>query len=492
MQKRALAGLLAGLTLSACGSTVQMLGAPGAGTGLSLQPGMDGTAAAGGAGAAGVSVPSTGTTATGPRTVSAGPAVTAQTVPRGAAPAVAGSRSAVEVGIVYFPDVSAFASALGGSASVGDQRAEAQAAVDWVNAHGGLAGHRIVPVYFAVQLTSTQPYDETEQEICDSFTQDHHVVAALMVGANVDNVMPQCFTSKRVLYLTGGHYLHDGTDYASFPYMVSPSEAGASRVAKALVDLILDRRLAKSGDTLGLLVIDEPAADRAVDDVVIPALKAHGISVAEYKVPYPASTPDTGNSVSLIDSAELKMYAQGVKTVMSLCPGCIAFFQKNAESQHYYPRYVLSSYDDPLALSTSANARQMANAVGIGFEPVKDVGTFTHPDVVRGNPTYDLCRTIEKSSGQVRDNQSNWAAQLFCDAVLQLYAAARAHPPRAVTGDTLLAGLTGLGTSHPSAMSFATSLSPRKHDGADAFRTLHFDAACTCVVYDDHTDHPLP
>jgi hypothetical protein len=77
------------------------------------------------------------------------------------APVSAPTQKPVEVGFVIYPDVGAAAAALGSSAEVGDQRAEVIAAVGWVNAHGGLAGHRVVPVLFEVSLTCTLTYAQS-------------------------------------------------------------------------------------------------------------------------------------------------------------------------------------------------------------------------------------------------------------------------------------------------------------------------------------------
>jgi len=487
----ALAGVVTALSVAACGSTVQLQGATTAGGDGLGTPGASGAAGsdtaastAGGAGGTGVSgAPAgggTGGAAAGSSTP--GPASAATSGATGAHAAGATSNKPVEIGIVIYPDVNAAAKSLGGSANVGDQKAEADTAIAWVNAHGGLNGHKLVPVYFSVSLTSTQPYSQTYQEICATFTQDHHVAATIFIG-NAENGLPACITKGHSLLLTHGHYLRTLQEYASYPTMYAPEEVSSDRVAQALVNQIVGRGILKSGDKLGVLVMDYAGPNRALNAIVTPQLKAKGIEVVSYSVPYPKSTPDIGNSVSAVQSAELAMASRGVKAVTFFCPGCFNFFMQDAESQAYYPRYVLTSYDDLLSTVAGKNhGRSLGNAVALSWSPVQDVSTFSHPDVEAGNATYALCRKVEQKN--IADDASLYASLALCGAVQDLYAAARASGTGAVTDATLAAGLGRLGSTHAGAANFATALSGQRHDGAAAFTTMHYDSGCDCLAYD--------
>lgn len=234
-----LAATAACLALTACGSTVQLssetlAGAPqGPGQGLGV-PTADGSGPpAGGQGSGatgstgttgGAGVGSTGSLSTGG---TAGPAAPGGPGPVATGPAAAApaTKSPVEVGVVIFPDVNAFAAQFGGSADVGNQRQEVLDAVAWVNTHGGLNGHRVVPVFFEVELTSTDTYAQTYQQICSTFTQDHKVVAAILVG-NAEPGLPACLRKAGSLFLTHGHYLRDASDYRQLTNIVTPEDAG--------------------------------------------------------------------------------------------------------------------------------------------------------------------------------------------------------------------------------------------------------------------------
>ncbi len=490
------------VVLTACGSTVQVRGTAaggalssevtGATDGLTV-PGVVGTDGSVTTPGAPGTVSAPGTTATG----SSGPAARGSAAPgKPAAPGASGvtptapaKKSKVEVGIIIFPDVNAAAARFGGSAAVGDQKAEALAAVNWVNAHGGLDGHAITPVFFEVSLTSTQTYATTYQQICSSFTEDHHVVATLLVG-NAEAGLPACLLKGKSLLLAHGHYLHDPSDFAAFPNLVTTEDAGSRRIAQAMVDQMLSKGLLKRGDKLGLLVMNYDGPRKARDEVIVPKLKAQGIEVVSYEVPYPQSTQDVSNSAAAVQSAQLRMAADGVKTVAFLCPGCVTFFVTDAESQGYYPRYVLTSYDTFSGYVGKGHKQSFAGALGIGFDPIRDVGVYKNATPLKGNDTFALCRSIEKAN--IVDDATLFASMAFCGEVLDLYAAAQANPVEALTWQSLAAGFDRLGTSHDGAANFATQLGPNRRDGVAAFRTMHYDAETDAFAYDGGGLLPLP
>lgn len=492
MRLSPLAAVAACLALTACGSTVQVEGRVGQADGL------DGAGLSAGrpqaAGTTGGALPGTtgvagseGTVGAGSGTTGAAPrARTVSSLPPAAEGAA--TRSPVEVGIVLFPDVGAFAAALGVSADVGDQRAMSETAVKWVNGHGGLNGHQVKPVYFEVELTSTQPYAVTYEEICSHFTEDHHVVAALVI-ANVEPSLAQCLAKTRTPLVVIGRFMYDAQDYRSLWNMVGPMDVGADRIARTLVGEITRRALVKRGDKLGLLVFNVGGARRARDQIVVPAMRARGADVVTYEIPYPQSTPDIANSASVVQSAQLAMAAQGVKTVMFLCPGCFTFFIQYAENQGYYPHYVLSSVD---GLTKRENhGRTLANTTVAAWDPVRDAGVYRHPELLKDNPTTALCRTVEKAN--YRSDDSIFAALGLCGELHALYQAARVDPASPVTGTSLLAGLNAFGTSYDASFSFpgSTRLAADQHDGVTRYRTMHYESGCDCYVFDKVALRPI-
>lgn len=441
---------------------------------------------------------STGATTGGPTGTTATSGTSGVPVPVGGSssrpapgPAVAAptTRSPVEIGIVIFPDVNAAAAMFGGSAAVGDQRGQVETAIAWINTHGGLNGHKLVPVIFEVELTSTQTYAVTYEEICSSFTEDHKVVAAILI-ANVEPALPTCLAKGGSLFLGHGRYLRDAADYRQLQRTITPEDAGSDRVARAIGEQLLSRGMVKRGEKLGLLVMDYGGPRRGRDEVLEPMMKQAGVTVVDYEIPYPQSTQAIANSAAAVQNAQLRMAAEGVKTVTFLCPGCATFFLQYADSQAYYPAYLMTSYDTFTGYKgKSESSRSLQKAVGLGWDPIRDVGTYSQPRWQAGNATHDLCRTVEKA--HIKDDMTNFSSQAFCGALMDLQAAARANPVTPLTADSLLAGFESFGTRHESAGNFATSLSRDRHDGTAAYRTLRYDSETLAFVYDGSPLRPL-
>lgn len=511
--------LVAALLLSACGSSLQVDGATvegslgggglevldGAGaaaggqpgdtaaggttidpvTGQPLPAGPDGTpgGAGGGAGGGGTGAGAGGTGGTG-AVGGGGSSGGSSGGTTGGSGGKAGSK--LEIGFVVFPDANAFAASLGGSGDTGDQEAQIRNAVKWANANGGLNGQEIVPVFFEVELTSAQPYSVTYQEICQFFTVDHKVSAVVLI-ANAANDLPDCLARKNVMLLASGHFIHDATDYRALPNLVTPREAGSDRVSEVMLDELDKAGLLKTGAKLGLLVMDYGAPNRSTDRVLAPAVRAKGATLTTYKIPPPTSTPGISNSVSAVQAATLRFASEGIETVMFLCPGCAPFFIQNAQSQEYFPRYLLTSYDTPLGLGKPENARSLEKAIAIGWEPDADVGTFANQPEVR-NASREQCRSIQKQ--YIKDNTTSFVSGSVCGAVLDLRAFAKKGG--GTDGRSLARGAGALGTTYPHAMTLRTKLTPARRDGAAAFRTLRYVASCTCLKYDSAGLKVLP
>ncbi|MCU1602811.1 MAG: hypothetical protein JWO22_3520 [Frankiales bacterium] len=426
-------------------------------TGSTSVPG--GTAAAGGSGGA-----STGSSASGAGGAVGGPAKLAP----------------VQIGITVITDVGKFAP----GATAGNEQAETDAAVKYVNAHGGLAGHVLAPVYYNFQLSDPSPYSTSMAAICSSWTQDHKVQLGMFVGAAVPNDLANCLNQHGVAYMSDGSYLHDATTYRQLPNMVSPSELDTSVAAQALLSNLFGTNAITSKDKVGVLVGDnEDAAGRAYNDVILRTLKARHISVNSYPVTFPNSTSDAANSVTQIDNAELHMATDGITRVIFLAPNCAVTFMQQADQQHYSPKYSLTSYDTPAGMigSSGAPAGQLANTSGIGWNPTTDVGTYGSK--AYDNATTKLCRTIEAPTGQDTDRLSEYATQVFCNAILSVQAAANASGAANLTGGAFISGFNALGSSFADSLTLGTRLSSSKHDGADKVRPFAYKPSCSCFRY---------
>jgi hypothetical protein len=509
----AIAVVIVGLSATACGTTVRdarsvlaqranegldgVVGgsstAPAPATSTSTSP--DGTAGApipttgpvtaqpSATGPASSGVPSTGTS--GQPTTPGGASSSATPTPHHSVPTGPAKLSPVEIGIIYSPDLGAFAKLFGATADVGDLQTEANAVISYINKHGGLDEHVLSPVYYSLSLTSTAPYSTTMAAICSSWTQDHHVAAGIAVGFSIPNDLAACLSAHHIPYLSGGNYLHDQATYASIPYLVSPYEAGTDEVMPALLKELLARHELTSKSKVGVLLgSNETAATDAYNNVIVPMLKGKVASVTSYDIAFPPSTTAAVAEAQTTSNDELHMRANGVTNVLFLAPGAEGSLIQDAYQQHWFPKYAITSFDTPWALA-SAHTKEigaaLAGAIGIGWQPTMDVGTYGSS--VFTNPTTRTCKAIEAPTGQLTNNEHEFAAYQYCDGLLSVQAAANASGAATITGSSLLAGYNALGTSHPDAIAMGERLDAQHHNGAGAYRPLAFNTGCRCFQY---------
>jgi hypothetical protein len=501
MKRRAVATVLASAVLSACGSTVQVRGTAALdGDGVTQQSGGTSTGGLGSTGSTstggtGGSSSAGGTGATNqpgsatPASANPGTVITVttggSTTSSGATgSSIRGDRTPIEVGILLFPDLDKAAQAFGDAVDTGNQTLITDTAVRWINTHGGVAGHPIKVIKHNVSLTSSETYDQIMQQACEDFTVDHKVAVAIAPATAANNNFAACLKKAGVQLLMSGHWMHDSQDWRQYPNLWSANEPDMGSVAKAMVDQVLNRSLAKPGGKVGLMTMTHPAGVRAANNVIKPKLKAAGIEVVEYTVPPPASTADSSNSVAVINSAELRMASEQIQTVLFLCPACLSFFARQANTQQYYPRYLSSSLDTPINIKDSEYSRSMRDAIMIGWQPDLDVGLYRHPKELADNGTRKLCHTMMDPIKQSRGDVSEFATQVICDSFLQVKKAAELNPVTPLNGPAFGVGMGRIGTGFPCALNYTTNLTPGHHGGVTSYRTMHWDSSKLAFVYD--------
>lgn len=509
MHRTVLAAIAVVLAVTGCGSTVStpaqstLVGGTGLGgqPGNGLEPGVglagpispDGSELAAGpdAGRPAAPGPTGDASLTGGADGSAAGPGGSSGSPGGASSGGAPSTKPVQVGIMLASDVGKFAAAFGADAgNAGSQEQIARRAVDHVNRKGGLAGRKIELVVFDVSLTSSETYAQQQQRMCTYFGEDHDVVAVLTVGSSLDNTFPQCLAKYGIINVAGGTYLHDDNDFRNVRNLVAPVEASVARLGKAMVQELTGRGLLKSGDKLGMLTEDAPAGLRTTNGVIIPLLKAKGIEVINYVIEGPTSTADISNSAAAIQSAQLRMAAEGVENVAFMCKGCHGLFVQYAESQSYYPRYFLHSIDGIRGAGGKGKRQSYDGAVALGWTPVADVGRAVAEKELAVNADAKQCREIMKEF--VSDDTSYFITQTLCGGFLDLAAAANALGGAPVTGANLMKGFDTFGTTRTTAVSFRTEINPSKHYGAVGYRRMTYDSSRDAFVYEDSVLRPFP
>lgn len=386
----------------------------------------------------------------------------------------------VPVLVNYDTVVNAFASK---GQTVGDQRAQAQAVIDFLNARGGMDGRQIAPV-FQEWDSSNGTFASQAQSTCAGLTQDNEVFAVANHTYGMDTLV-ECLARANTPLVAGGdtggwadQAMLD--TYDTFLYL--PGSLNFTRWG-ALIDGLVRADFFGEGTRTGLLYLDQPMYRNGSEQAVKPGLSRHGIElVAEQSIQYPESTAGVADTGAATSNAVLRFRAAGVDRVLFVEGiGLIPFlFMPEAESQGYRPRYAIHSSDQASWIVNNAPAAQLQGAVGMGWIVPNDVPLPRDPG---GNPTSDLCLGVYDDARVevLTDRFREHSALAICEHLLFL-ADALARAPE-VSPEGLRAGVEALGTSFRSPLSFATAFGPRRHDGTAAVRPMAYDAQCNCFLY---------
>jgi len=261
-------GLLAPAPGSVPGGAAPTGAAAGGTTGSGLGSGAVGSTP-GGTGTSNTGTGSTGTASGGSGTTAAmGPGVTAHKI---------------LVGLIWPKNQDAVNQAAGaGGISVGDTKADAQAIVDDINAHGGIAGRKIEPVFQPVDSTSAQTQDTQFAAACDHFTHDERVFAVVGTGPAS---YQSCLAKAGIAQLDESLPSLADSDFAQNPALVELGYPKLSRIAKAQLDALAHQKYfspwnARTGGPaptgkakVGILSIDDPGYSAVVNSILTPGLK---------------------------------------------------------------------------------------------------------------------------------------------------------------------------------------------------------------------------
>ncbi|HVF76457.1 MAG TPA: ABC transporter substrate-binding protein [Acidimicrobiales bacterium] len=486
--RRHLVALVAAmLTTAACGSTVPgaenlssaeleaYAGGDGLGIGGAGSAGGAGGPGAGGAGGGGTA----GTTGTGPGGRGPG-GTTGTTAPPKGAMGRGITNTTIAVGISWV-DISAIFQAFAPTAR-NDAKATtkdaAQVVVDWMNKNGGIAGRKIVPIYHeypAQAAAQDSTRSQAEQSMCDAFTQDN-VVFAAMPTFSTEGVFNSCAAKRGLVSLVVGNLdeIVDNPrikDIGKTWYRID-GMAGERR-EQVTVDQLHRRGFFAPGTRLGLLITNTPTARRLAETSLKPALKRIGVTpVVE------ATYTDADNMSSTV----LTFSDAKVDRVMwGNCFSCqvsAANFMSTAEAQGFTPAYGLTTQNTIGALRTlGAPPAALERSVAFGWKPAIDLAT-NNVEPVRPGPPAD-CRRAVTEAGMADDFPPGYegAYENICEALFFLKRGLEAAP--SLTIDGMSKAVESFG-DHVPVGTFATRFGPGRHDGVSAVRDLFFERACDC------------
>jgi hypothetical protein len=483
----------AAATLAACGTTVPLQQQVAAGNGVEPGTNLGVMSPTPGAGTTGGGPTGTGTVVAGPSsgpvasttgatatgtsgttTGTAGGTTGPVSGPTGTALGV--TATTIKIGVFTAQGFGDFAASAGFSIATGDQQAEARATIDHINAHGGLAGRKIIPVFHDMSVAGAATNVDSEYAAaCAAWTEDDRVYAVVSPVGTVDNALYDCLSQKGVPVIAAG----DSNDASFFEkygnWYYQPADMNLRRIMSNLADGLFSAGFFGANPKIGVIRVDNTNEKTAVEKGLVPALARHGLKLADsFAVP-------GGTDVSGYQAAVLRFQAEGITHVLFTYLGSPLLFMSNAENQQYRPRYALHSRNSPATvLQGSASVNQQRNAMGIGWQPMNDVDEAHDPGVL--NPRQRLCLQLLQKSGQAGNGRVAALLGLWmCDNFLFLQDALRQAPDFSMAG--LKAGAESLGT-FPAASTFRSTITRGQlHDGAGAYRLFAFKDACSCYQY---------
>lgn len=399
----------------------------------------------------------------------------------------------ITIAATYYESGSNANKALGANIDTGDPVASSRILIDHINKTGGIAGRQVKLSPYAVDPQSSVPYATQAQQVCTRFTQDIKVIAVINGTPAAD--FRDCLGKHGVAVFSGSIL---GSELApnEFAVMTVVQQRAYAALVPSLQSLgwfsgwdIRNSRAGSAKVKVGIVMVDAPEDNRAVNGVLIPALRraGHAPDNADViRITPPQGFGDTGNSAAAIQNAVLKLNSHQVSHVIldDSNASLSLFFNTFANTQGYFPRYAGTSGNgwQVLLSSGSLPKRTLNGAMGIGWLPLFDVPVRGNGD--HANAARLKCFDIYRKAGMPATDGVSAAGQATsCDVAFFIRAGLDAAAKRSLTLAGLTEGVNGLGRTFASASSIGTSFSKIKHDGAGTYLGLAFDSGCECFTY---------
>jgi hypothetical protein len=473
----ALAALLAG-----CGSTVPVSGTATT-AGDQLGQGLTPTAV-GGTSAPGAVVPG-GPQALGPAGVTQQPDVTS-TLP-GGTPGSTRAPSArittpIQIGFMSTKVSNANSLGINAGQTYGDEQAY-DALVKEYNAHGGLAGRKIVPVYGETDTASTD-WSTQFHAACEDLTRDHHVEAVLGYVFVFLDSFEQCLASRHIPHLYGGYQPGDVQAQRDFPNVVSVAHPTVDGLNETVLSGAMTAGLLTTRSKLGIVYDGCAHGDRAFAKSTEPWLKAHHLQYEAVYIDCAGGSADAGPAATAVKSAQLQFAAHRVDVVFVPNAIELLLFMENAQSQGYRPTYINQGGGAAFEAQGRAVPQEQEKRLhGFGWSPALDV-TQSHQPYAR-TPQQRACLDKLKRHGLVPQAYNDFMfAFITCDS-LDLYARALTLTGGVSDGAQVQQALLAVMPRFQGSFTYAGAygVSSAQRGGPGRYRATAWDDACTCFTY---------
>ena len=444
----------------------------------------------GGGTVASTDTPGTGDTPTDGGDTAAPPPSSGGNAPAGAnGPGI--TADTIKIGISYADDAEEANAAIGAAGATQINQKQAwEAMLKYVNGHGGVNGRELVPVWHKLSATSTEAYDQQDQEVCAHWTQDDPVFVS--DGAFKTENGISCFQENGLVTIaTNGLRYKSRAFFDRYPTYLEFDGVDNDSIAAMYADNMKKMGLFDQGHQLGIVTWDDPEYATPTKNTLIPRLQKMGVNVADVQY---ITTPDSGGEVAgpigQVGNTAVRFKGEGITHVMFMDLGAnlAFFFMQAAQRQQYAPRYGLTSASGNSALMTVAGdgskedfKEQLKDAVAIGWVPTIDVNAGDAPSWTRTN-AKKVCYQIMREGGIKLDSaNAKGLAEGVCDNAWTIQSTLEAAGP-VINQETWYKGLAkASGTPLTGGMGFR--ISSTRRDGIETAAQLKFFSDCVCFKY---------
>jgi hypothetical protein len=408
----------------------------------------------------------------------------------------------INLGVLYVSNYDQ-ANANNGGASItgGDPLTEAQLVVREINAHGGIAGRRIVPTYVGYDRTSNLPSTAQDQAACSKLTQDHHVFAVLGAGLTLN--LRACVEKAGGIDV-GTSIVEDNADvFRRYPHYVDVQAIDTNEFASTLVRVLVRHKWGSGWNAttgtpaakqtkVGVVAYNTAAFRDAITHQLLPSLRSAGMPVSDSDVVYinvPAAITDDAAAATALQGALLRFSQHGVNHVIvgDYNGALTQLLMIDAQTQGYRPRYAVGSGSGLEAYLEGGLVprQQLVGTVGLGWLPMLDLAARDNPDSGRySSAARRSCLALMRHGGQIfTSSNAKSIALLYCDQFHVLQQTLHSFRHRAVNRDVFMSAINHLGTSVASASLGVASFGPNKHFAAARAWAWEYSGACTCMRY---------
>jgi len=397
-----------------------------------------------------------------------------KTCPSSSATGVTASR--IKVAVILVEIVGPVANQTFGIATPEEVQSWYQAAIDQLNAEGGVACRTLVPQYFKANPADQNALRQTCLDIASA-----GVFAVLDAGAYAQFPIVDCFAQAKLPYF-GSYFLTQSQQRKNYPWLFDFNVL--DNLYHDTLFALKARGFFSASNGFGKLGFLYRDCDKTLIDNFNRTLTQIGVPSSKV-VPFSVGCPTALADPSTLQQAILKFQQNGVTHLTTAGDiADFANFTKIAQQQRFKPTYGLGD-DSLVPLSYGGQAPDYDNIAGAVAISASRDGEEKTPGSV---PTAGTarCDAAFKKKGIGPTYSLQVGAGNACDN-LWMFAAAADHAP-ALRGDALAAGLQAA-----TSIDFSYPLGPNDLTKAGTtfagqyWRPLEFYRACNCWKLLDRT-----